>query len=314
MKGHSDMTTSFLGRIACAATAIGLFWPLNVRADEIADKGRAILEKNRKAVVTIQLVIKQKFGFMGGGSEGNETKSEVPGTVIDPNGLTVVSLMSTDPGSMFEDMMEGFSPVDSDMDFNFDMSSEVVSVKMLPEGGKEIPAAIVLRDKDLDLAFVRPLAKPTEPMAAISLTDGAKPEILDMVIGISRLGKVGGRASMITPGRIQAIVEKPRTFYVSSGSSMGTPAFALDGKLIGIEVMRMMKTGGSPMGMGMMAGDGMLPVIVPASDVAEVAAQAPEKAEEPKPEAEKVEKSTFVRKKNPEGSDEEAKDKPSDEK
>jgi len=275
----------------------------SVSADEIAEKGRAILEANKQTIITVQLVIKEKFSFGGSDDEGSESKSEVPGTVISADGLTVVSLMSTDPGSMFADMMGDFaSPVDSDFDMDFDMSSELVSVKLLPDGGKEIPAAVVLRDKDLDLAFIRPLEKPSQPMPFLNLADGSSPKILDQVIGISRLGKVGGRVPSVTPSRIQAVVEKPRTFYVSSGYSMGTPAFSMDGKVIGIEVMRMIKSSDGGMGVGsMMGGDGMLPVIVPASDVAEVAAQAPEKAEEVTP-AEANEKSEFIPKKKREAS------------
>ena len=40
------------------------------------------------------------------------------------------------------------------------METEVNDIKILLEDGAEVPAEIVLRDKDLDLAFIRPKAKP----------------------------------------------------------------------------------------------------------------------------------------------------------
>src|SRR2546422_4160959 len=37
------------------------------------------------------------------------------------------------------------------------------------DDGTEIPAEIVLRDRDLDLAFIRPKTKPANPMPAVDL-------------------------------------------------------------------------------------------------------------------------------------------------
>ena len=75
------------------------------RADEIAEKGRAIFKKNQLAVVTVQLVLKSRVSIPGRGGDSNETRQDATGTVIDPSGLTVLSLSSTDPGGMLQSMM-----------------------------------------------------------------------------------------------------------------------------------------------------------------------------------------------------------------
>jgi hypothetical protein len=80
---------------------------------------------------------------------------------------------------------------------------------------------------------------------------------------------------------VGALIERPRTFYVLSGApaSMGTPAFSAAGKLVGLLTLRQVDPGRSSM-FSMMGGAeamGLLPVILPAGDVLEIAKQATEK-------------------------------------
>ena len=158
-----------------------------VFADEAGVAGRGLLDKHKNAVVTIKLVIKQQMAMMGN-SNDEELKTEVTGTVIDASGLTVVALSSTDPTSMMMDMMGSMG---GSLD-GFKMESRVTDAKILTDDNKEIPAKVVLRDKDLDLAFIRPLEPAETPFQFIDLGDSAAPEILDELIAINRLGKVAG--------------------------------------------------------------------------------------------------------------------------
>src|ERR1051325_621463 len=74
-------------------------------SDELATKAREVFKKYQPTVVTVQLVVKSKIGFGGFGGEARESKQEVTGTVIDPSGLTVLSLSSTDPTTLLQGMM-----------------------------------------------------------------------------------------------------------------------------------------------------------------------------------------------------------------
>src|SRR5947199_177188 len=67
-----------------------------LRADDLAEKGRALFNKYQHAVVTVQLVLKSKFSVGGQGGQANESRQDVTGTVMDPSGLTVWSLSATD--------------------------------------------------------------------------------------------------------------------------------------------------------------------------------------------------------------------------
>jgi hypothetical protein len=259
------------------------------RADELADKGRVIFKKNQSAVVTVQVVLKTKYSMGGMGAQANESKQDLTGTVVDPSGLTVLALSATDPGGMIQNMMSGMSGEDAK--FKFD--TELSDVKILLEDGTELPAEVVLRDKDLDLAFARPKSKPATPMAAIDLSKAAQAQVLDQVVTLNRLGKAAGRAHAASVERITAVVQKPRLFYIPdsgmTSTTLGSPAFTLDGNILGVFVMRSVSGQGGGMNMFSLRPEGLTSIIIPASDVLKAAKQAPEAKGEDEKKSEKKE-------------------------
>lgn len=255
-----------------AALGLSAMWTAGARAGEIEEQARAILAAHREAVVTVQMVVKQKFSMSGMASQENESKEETTGTVISPEGLTVVALSATDPTSVFNTMMGG-------ADEDFQMASEVTDVRIMLASGEEIPARIVLRDNELDLAYVLPEAKPETALAYVDLADQGAPEVLDQVVTLTRLGKVANRVHAASFERVVAVVEKPRTFYIPAtdptSTSQGSPAFTLDGKLVGIFVIRTIQNTGSESASMFGGNDNVTPIILPARDVQEGASQAP---------------------------------------
>jgi S1-C subfamily serine protease len=252
---------------------------LTCGADELADKGRAIFKSNHFAVVTVQLVVKSKMSMGGRSGEANEARQDVAGTVVDSSGLTVLSLSATDPSQLFQ--------TDSgDEGSRFKLETELSDIKMLLEDGTEVQAEVVLRDRDLDLAFIRPKSKPSTPLPFVDLMKSGKAEILDQVISLNRLGRVSGRSYSASVERISAIAQRPRLFYIPDSSmtttALGAPAFTLEGKVLGIFVMRFSKvrSGG---GMANIQADNFTTIIVPAEDVLKGVKQVPPFAQESKP-------------------------------
>jgi hypothetical protein len=237
---------------------------------------REIVKRWQSAIVTVRVVLKMRVSVGGREMQSMDESVETVGTVIDPSGLTVLSLGALNPGTMMNKMMGGGGSGQERMEFG----SEPSDVKLRLPDGKELPARIVLRDEDLDLAFLRPTAKPDKPLVAINLADEGRPSILDPVVVLTRLGRVGGWAPGASLQTIGAIIEKPRTFYViENGSTLGTPAFTSAGKVVGLLTMRSVQSGRPGM-FSMMGGAsalGLLPVILPAADVRDIAQQAPEK-------------------------------------
>ena len=262
--------------------AAGL-WAPAARADELAEKGRAIFKQHQRAVVTVQVVMKAKMSFSGVGDQSNESKGDLTGTVIDASGLTVLALSATDPTSMLSGLLGDQD--DDDMKFKFD--AELTDVKILLEDGTELPAEVVLRDKDLDLAFIRPKTKPAQPMPAVDLANAGQADVLDQVITLNRLGRAAGRAYAASVERISAVVQKPRLFYVPESTmtttTLGSPAFLPDGKILGICVIRMVGTDGGGMGPFNLQPQGLTGIILPAAEVLKVAKQVPAAKGDAKP-------------------------------
>ena len=250
--------------------------------DDLGEKGRAIFKAHQRAVVTVQIVLKSKFSVGGRGGEANEARQDVTGTVVDSSGLTVLSLSATDPGQMLQNLMAG----GSDDETKFKMETELSDVKILLDDGTELPSEVVLRDRDLDLAFIRPKTKVTNPLPAMDLKQSGKAEILDQVIALNRLGSAAGRAYAASVERISAIVQRPRLFYVPDSSmtttTLGVPAFTLDGKALGIFVMRAMKGRSGGGGMFNAAPDNMTSIILPVDDILKAMKQVPPQGEEKK--------------------------------
>lgn len=238
-----------------------------VRADELSEKGRAIFNQHQHAVVTVQVVIKVTAP---GAARSSENRQDLTGTVVDPSGLTVLALSACDPTEMYQRMM-------SDEAAKYKVDIEVTDLKILLDDGTEIPCEIVLRDKDMDLAFIRPKTKSASPMAAVDMAKAAPAQVLDQVITLNRLNSAAGRAYAASVERISAVIQKPRTFYIPdsamTATTLGSPAFALDGNVVGVFVMRAIS---SKSGGGRNYRDNMTTIILPAEDVLKAAKQAPE--------------------------------------
>jgi len=236
-----------------------------VSADEIAQSGRQIVSKWQDAIVTVQLVVKTTASYEGEQAPPQEDKVEANGLLIDPSGLVVTPLSEISPEESMADYLGGEAE-------KYQVTTEITEVKIRMGDSKEIPAAVMIRDKELDLAFIRPLAKMATNVLAVDLSKGSKPELLDPVIALSRQGVAVNRAVAASLDRIETIVEKPRFFAVpDQGLDMGSSIFALDGSFIGLTVMRQLSSAAG----GSNWYSNSAQIIVTAADLAEAAKQAP---------------------------------------
>lgn len=232
----------------------------------------------KKAIVNVRLVAKVKLP-----NREEDQKLEVTGTVIDPSGLTVVSAQSIDPAAMIRTF---FNSVSSGQEQDLKFESEVRETALILDDGTEVEADVVLKDSDLDLAFVRP-RESSRTYEFISLkAPSASPELLEDVFVIGRLGRSENRSISIATGTVQSIVKGPRPFYICndelSAGSVGTIAFNASGATLGVFVLKAKQnTGDGGMGalMGMVTGRGgagSTVILRPVEDLIEVAAQAKE--------------------------------------
>jgi len=250
------------------ATLLGLCTGHAV-ADETKTRaaGKAALGKYSEAVVTVGLVVKNRFVMQGREGGTTESKMEITGTVLTPSGLTVVSDVMSNPAGLFTSEASGPK-----------IETETSDVQLLLKSGREIPARFVLRDKDLDVAFVVPQEKGLN-LPFVSFESDPVPEALDDLVFLCPLSKVLNREVGVTTGKVRAVVRKPRTFLVcdlvSGLQNLGGPAFDDGGRAVGLVVMRRAPNPGQPNPAGLRDMLNLLsPVVLMATDIREVAAQA----------------------------------------
>jgi hypothetical protein len=265
------------GTLLLAAGAIAFAPRAAAQSPEERAAGRKILQQWQDSVVNVRVVVKMRVSMGGREMQASEETIESVATLLDSSGLAVMSLQVLNPGGFLKQMMGGMSQGGAPQ---FDMTSEPTDVRMRMKDGSELQAKVALRDEDLNLAFIRPTTAPPQPLTSLDTAAVGQPVPLDPVVIVSRLGRVGGWGGAASLVYVQAVIEKPRPMYVAQPGGiggLGTPAFLLDGKLAGFVVMRSV-TGTSSGMMGMMSGNaenmGLLPIILPAADVREVAKQA----------------------------------------
>lgn len=239
-----------IGVMALAAPALAL---------STAEAGREVFAANKDAVITARIVSSVSFG-----GDENERENESNALVIRDDGLAVLSLYALDPTAVWAAM--GRSPGE--------VVAKVKSVEYIMPDGTEVPAEVILRDKDLDLAYIRPIEKPAEPMPHVDITQGGTAKLLEELVFIAQQGKVVRRAHVVFVQRVEAVIEKPRLLYLTGedrqDAIFSAPAFTLDGAFVGIGALRAINSeaaGG--------AGNNVMVVIVPAADIARGAEQAP---------------------------------------
>jgi len=216
--------------------------------------------------------------------EEEESQFEVTGTVIDPSGLTIVSARSIDPAGIIKDFLTSMGrPTEQEMKFD----TEVSQTTIVLQDGSEVEADVVLKDADLDVAFVRP--RKQQEFTFIPLKGSAKPlEPLQDLFVIQRLDRSQNRATSIVLGMVQAVIKGPRTFYIANqelaSTSLGCIAFLADGTPAGIIVTKQKQNSGDK-GMGMMMNmmmgsgaksGGSIAILRPIEDFKEDVAQANE--------------------------------------
>jgi len=221
---------------------------------------KAVVAKHAEAIVHLKVVVSTKMTYQGREMPARERETEILGTVLDGSGLIVTSNTAADPSSAQARMAQPGLKIDA----------QIKGTKLLAKDGTEVPLKIVLRDKDLDLMFLRPDKKIPLKHIGLKKTKGATVALMDQLILLSRLGPVGDRQPSVSVARIEAVVEKPRRMYVTdaigSVAALGCPAFTAKGKLVGLVVVRVAKGGH---GGGLLGGlrSRMLPVVLPVVDL-----------------------------------------------
>ena len=241
---------------ALFATAPAALLPVAAATDAAA--GQALAKRFVDAIIGIELVVTIKVKMGDREQPPQERRLEVDGTVISAGGLTVTSLASVDPQVQFDAMRAaqgGRVPELVGVDFK--------EVKLRTADGKEVPARFVLKDADLDLAFIAPeTPEPDRQYAHVKLAESTEGTLLGTYYIVARAPKALQRVPLIRASEVMGIVEKPRRLYLLTNQGLGAPMLDASGRVLGISLQHF--ANGRPTGI----------VVLPASDIADMAKQA----------------------------------------
>jgi hypothetical protein len=239
--------------------------------------GRKIFAANKDSIVRVTGVAQIRLSAAarpGLTMPEREDKVRADGTLVDDKGLVALSLSAIDP-SRLVDGREANSPAGP---IKVEASATLKELEIILGDGTEIPATLVFKDEDLDLAFLRPKADAPEAKGVtfdpVDLAAAGTVQMADYTVSVTRLEDLFNGAPAMMPGQVSAVIERPRPFVLATNVVRGCPMFALDGRLVGIGIVRMSKTQGQGMALVPAAEVQKLLAQIPAGDAAEPAAKA----------------------------------------
>jgi S1-C subfamily serine protease len=232
------------------------------------------------ALVTIKFVMKIEGGGMGESEGGRDV--ETTGLMMETSGLALVS--NAKMGGMASRM---------------GMSVNPTNIRILIGDDTEgLKAKILARDSDLDLCWISidDAKAKGKTFAAVDFTAAAPAAVGDKLFVVERMGKFFDHALSVDEGRVGGVTKKPRPLTIPAGFGgsqrelLGTPMFAENGKVVGVNILQMPEK--EDMEGGDSGGEGNFGVLLlPAAEVIkatvrgkELAAKNPPKEEEKKEE------------------------------
>jgi hypothetical protein len=274
----------------CTVLAAGR---LKAEDRQMIDSARKILKANRNAMVGVNAIAKIQIKAAGGGGGEREMKIECTSLVIDGSGLAVTSLTNLNPQTVLRGMRvnrRGGGEAPAEVTFECELSG----IKMRLPDGTELPARVLLKDEDLDLAFVGPndplSGENKKKISAVSLEASKPAEVLDTIVELGRTGKDFNYAPAVQIGHIAAVLSKPRTCYLGATSGLGTPVFGEQGKLTGLVtrlVLAEKESDGDTLSNALRGqAGGMSRIILPTAEIVKLVDQAKEAAKKPAPKEE----------------------------
>lgn len=261
-------------RTAAVACGLAVMAPLFSAAPSRADEpvpvlARKVFERNRESIVKVTGVAQIRLSAARPGMNipEKEEKVRADGTLVDDRGLVVLSLSAIDPSQLINgrEVNTPTGPI------KVEATATLKELEIILGDGTEIPVTLVFKDEDLDLAFLRPKADAPEARGVtfdpIDLADAGTAQIADYTVSVARLEELFNNDPAMMPGQLSAVIERPRPFFVATNVVRGCPMFTLDGKLLGIGIMRHRASG---IGQGAAS-----PALVPAAEIRKLVGQIP---------------------------------------
>lgn len=239
------MKTSIIAPLLISVAALS---PV-VGQESVEQKARTLLEKNRAALVVVTVQGQLEAQTTGDPLPPRDQQRRTLGVTIADDGLIVVSNSAIDASVG----LEGQQAQLDEKVLRITSAKTVFSDVEISYGDTTlISGKVVRQEPDADIAFILPDSAEAKAVNKtfdkIDLSQfAATAQEADQVVGLSRASAVYGYMATIALGRIGAVFKGDRTFFVNTaGTAQGMPVFTIDGKPIGITVVRIVE--GKPTG------------------------------------------------------------------
>lgn len=212
-------------------------------------QARALLEKNKGALVVVTAKGTLKAKTTGTALPDRDQVRRTLGVSIGEDGLVVVSNSAIDAAVGLEGQQ---AKMDEDVVTIKSANTVFNEVEISYGDTNMLRGRVVRQDVEADLAFILPDAAEAKALDkkfdSVDLSQfAATAEAAEQVVGLSRSSAVYGYMPTVVMGRITGVYKGDRTFYVTDvGSAQGVPVFTLDGKPVGVTVVRVID--GQPSG------------------------------------------------------------------
>jgi len=227
-----------------------IFLPMGGMAQStVEESARKVLEDNKPALVVVTVKGKLTATTTGEPLPTRDQQRRTLGVTIGDNGLVVVSNAAIDASVGLAGQQ---AKVDSKVVKIQAAKTEFSDVEISYGDSVLLHGKVVRQDVDADVAFILPDASEAKALGKkfdkVDLTQfAATAQAADQVVGLSRSSAVYGYMPTVVMGRITGVFKGDRTFFVTNaGTAQGIPVFTLDGKPVGITVVRIVD--GKPSG------------------------------------------------------------------
>lgn len=227
--------------------------PASLRAQDVSEtievRARKLLEQYKGALVVVTAKGTLKAKTSGDPLPDREQQRRTLGVTIGDDGLVAVSNSAIDAAVGLQGQqaqMEGkVVTIQS-------ATSEFTDVEISYGDTTLLHGKVVRQDVEADIAFIMPNNAEVKALGKtfekIDLSQfAATAEVAEQVVGLSRSSAVYGYMPTLVLGRITGVFKGERTFFVTdAGTAQGVPVFTMDGKPVGLTVVRIID--GQPSG------------------------------------------------------------------
>lgn len=229
----------------------------SIAADAITKAGQGIIKNYADSIAHIEGTFKVTAKIPGMGSQKHDSTIDTLATIVNSSGLVVTSYSMLDAVYLTPSVEQ----MGQNGPMTIKLSGEIGEIRIRYADGTKVPAKVVLKDPEMDLAFLMPTEK-ISAQKGLDKAPSAEADIFEQIIALKQASALAKYQPTLQIGRIAGILKKPQKLYITEDFGAGLPVFSVGGKLLGISLTR-----GEPQHYTQQGEPEAIPVVLPIKEV-----------------------------------------------